>query len=110
VPAAYEITRTSDGQFRFLLRAENGEGILNSETYTQKASAENGIASVRANSQLDGRFERKTASDGKAYFTLKAGNGEVIGTSEMYSSEAARDGGIEAVKVNAMARDVEDKT
>jgi hypothetical protein len=31
-------------------------------------------------------------------FNLRAANGQVIGTSETYSSESARDNGIDAVK------------
>ncbi|MCC6238233.1 MAG: YegP family protein [Dehalococcoidia bacterium] len=106
----YEITKASNGQFRFALKAGNGEVILHSETYVQKASAQNGIQSVQKNSQEDGRYERKTASDGRAYFTLKAANGEVIGTSEMYSSESARDAGILAVKTSGASTEVEDKS
>ena len=34
-------------------------------------------------------------------FNLKAGNGQIIGTSELYESEASRDNGIESVKKNA---------
>ena len=34
-------------------------------------------------------------------FNLKAGNGQVIGTSELYESEAGRDNGVESVKKNA---------
>ena len=104
----YEITRASNGQFRFALKAANGEVILHSETYVQKASAQNGIESVQKNSQDDARYERKTSSDGRAYFTLKAANGEVIGTSQMYSSEPARDGGILSVKTNGASTSVED--
>jgi uncharacterized protein YegP (UPF0339 family) len=108
MPGWYEITKTSNGQFRFLLKAENGEGVLHSETYVQKASAQNGVASVQTNAAADARYERKAASDGRPYFTLKAANGEVIGTSEMYSTEAARDAGIDAVKVAGPSTDVRD--
>lgn len=106
----FEITKASNGQFRFALKAGNGEVILHSETYVQKASAQNGIASVQTNSQNDARYERKTASDGRAYFTLKAANGEVIGTSEMYSTEAARDEGILSVKSNGASTDIADNS
>jgi uncharacterized protein YegP (UPF0339 family) len=34
-------------------------------------------------------------------FNLKATNGQVIGTSELYESIAARENGIESVKKNA---------
>lgn len=43
-------------------------------------------------------------------FDLKAGNGEVIATSEVYSSESACKNGIESVKKNAPEAAVENQT
>lgn len=43
-------------------------------------------------------------------FDLKAGNGEVIATSEVYTTEAACKNGIESVKKNAAVAGVEDQT
>ena len=51
---------------------------------------------------------RKTATDIK--FDLKAGNGEVIATSEVYSSESACRNGIASVQKNAPVAGVEDQT
>jgi uncharacterized protein YegP (UPF0339 family) len=45
----FVLKKTSNGQFRFNLKAGNGEIIATSETYTTKAAAENGIESVRKN-------------------------------------------------------------
>ena len=90
----------ANGQFHLNLKAGNGQIILSSEMYSSRSAAENGIASVQKNAGDDARYERKESSNGKPYFTLKAGNGEVIGRSEMYESEAARDNGIESVKSN----------
>ena len=84
--------------------------VLSSETYKEKKSAENGIASVRSNCANDARFERKTAKDGSPYFVLKAGNGEIIGKSEMYNSKAAMVNGIASVKTNAPGAAVSDTT
>ena len=55
----FELNKSSDGQFRFVLKAGNGETILTSELYTTKNSAENGIASVRTNSLLMNVMRRK---------------------------------------------------
>lgn len=96
----YVLSSNAKGEFSFVLKAANGEIILRSEVYSAKASAENGIASVQKNSPLDARYEKKTASNGKEYFNLKASNGQVIGTSQMYASAAGRDAGIESVKAN----------
>ncbi|UAY54199.1 YegP family protein [Arachidicoccus terrestris] len=90
-----------DNQFRFSLRAGNGQTILTSEAYTTKAACNNGIASVKTNSQDDSRYERKTSTNGKQLFNLRAGNGQVIGTSELYESAAAMENGIASVKKNA---------
>lgn len=100
MPGWYGLSSNDKGQFSFVLKAGNGETILRSETYNSKSAAENGIASVQKNSQLDERYERKTSSNGKEFFNLKASNGQVIGTSQMYSSAAARDAGILSVQSN----------
>ena len=96
----FELSKSSDGQFRFVLKAGNAETILTSELYTTRAAADNGIASVQKNAPADERYERKDASDGRFYFNLKAANHQVIGTSQMYKAAASREGGIESVKTN----------
>lgn len=96
----YELRVNDKGKYRFVLKAANSEIILTSEIYESKSAAENGIASVQKNSPIDERYERLTAKDESPYFRLKAGNHEVIGVSEMYSSAAARDKGIASVKTN----------
>lgn len=106
----FVIKLRKNGEFQFDLKATNGQVILSSEGYTTKAACLNGIASVKKNAPEDGRYERKEAKNGAPYFNLKAGNGQVIGTSEMYSSEAARDNGIESVKKNAPEAEVVDET
>jgi len=50
---------------------------------------------------MAGKFELKTSANGKFHFNLKAGNGQIILSSEMYESRSAAEGGIESVKKNA---------
>lgn len=104
----FVITKRKNDEFQFDLKAGNGQTILTSEGYAAKAGCTNGIESVRKNAQLDERYERKTSSNGKPFFNLKASNGQIIGTSEMYESVASRDNGIESVKKNAPDATVED--
>ena len=106
----FVITKRTHGEFQFNLKAGNCQGILASEGYSSKAGCENGIESVRKNSQEDARFEKLTSKNDKPYFNLKASNGQIIGTSEMYESAAARDNGIESVKTNAPTATVDDQT
>ena len=96
----YELTKTDKGQYSFVLKAGNSEVILRSEQYDAKASASNGIASVQKNSADVARYERNVAKDGRCYFNLKAGNHQIIGTSQMYKDESGRDNGIKSVQTN----------
>ncbi|MDO4758899.1 MAG: YegP family protein [Rikenellaceae bacterium] len=106
----FVIKLRKNGEFQFDLKASNGQVILSSEGYKSKASCKNGIESVKRNSQVDARFERKEAKNGAPYFNLKATNGQVIGTSEMYSSVDACENGIASVKKNAPEAEVVDET
>ena len=107
----YELKKSDkNGQFQFVLKAGNAETILTSEQYTTRAAAENGIASVQRNSPDDGRYERKEASNGKPYFVLKAANHQIIGQSQLYSSESARGNGIESVQKNGPTETIKDLT
>ena len=57
-----------------------------------------------------GKFVIKETKNGGFKFDLKAGNGEVIATSEVYSGEAACKKGIESVRKNAVEAKLEDQT
>jgi uncharacterized protein len=104
----FVISKRSNGEFQFVLKAVNGEKILTSERYSTVSNCINGIESVRQNARHDNKYDRKNSSNGKLYFNLKATNGQVIGTSEMYESESARNSGIASVKSNAPAAAVDD--
>jgi len=45
----FEIIKGRNGQYYFRLKADNGEIIAQSEGYTRKAAAQNGIESVKKN-------------------------------------------------------------
>jgi uncharacterized protein YegP (UPF0339 family) len=96
----FELKIAKNDKYHFNLLAGNGQVILSSEMYESKSAAENGIASVKSNAASDGRYDRLTSKNGDPYFTLKAGNGQVIGKSEMYKSTASMENGIESVKTN----------
>ena len=94
----FHLKKAKDGQFHFNLHAANGEIILTSELYKAKDSALGGIESVRKNSQRDGAFEVKPANNGKFHFVLKATNGQVVGQSQLYASQANAEAGVQSVK------------
>ncbi len=106
----FEVSRRKNGDFQFNLKASNGQVVITSEGYTTKENCKNGIESVRKNSQVETRFEKLQSKNGKFYFNLKATNGQIIGTSEMYESVASRDSGIESVRKNAPTAELIDLT
>lgn len=57
----------------------------------------------------EGHYEILKSRDDSYYFNLKAGNGEIIATSQMYASKQSAKVGIESVKTNANS-DVKDLT
>lgn len=102
----FEIKVAKNGQHFFNLKSGNGQIILSSEMYTTRAACENGIASVKKNAPDDSRYERKEAANGKHHFNLKAGNHQVIGSSQMYADVSGMNNGIESVKKNAPEAEV----
>ena len=97
----FELYQSESSEFRFRLKAGNGEIIFTGQGYTTKDACQNGIASVKENAARDEAFHRKEAQDGRHYFTLVAGNGQVIGQSQMYKSSSGLENGIASVQANA---------
>ena len=106
----FVITVRKNGEFQFNLKATNGQVILTSEAYKAKDSCLAGVESVKKNAAEDKRFEVLTAKNGKPYFNLKAANGQVVGTSQMYASMATLKNGIATVKNNAPQAEIIDET
>ncbi len=110
----FVVKETKTG-IKFDLKAGNGQVIATSEVYTTEAACLKGIESVKKN--CVGAVEDQTVADfekvthpkfelyedkgGEFRFRLKAKNGEVIATSEGYTSKNGALNGIESVKENA---------
>jgi uncharacterized protein YegP (UPF0339 family) len=67
----FKISKNDAGEYSFNLTAANAEKILASERYTTRSSAEGGIEAVKANAQIDARYERKVARNGQLYFAAE---------------------------------------
>jgi uncharacterized protein YegP (UPF0339 family) len=102
----YVISKAKNDENYFNLKASNGQTILTSQMYSSESACFNGIESVRSNCSDDSKFERKQSVNNKPFFVLKAANGQVIGTSEMYESEAGMENGIASVKKNGISTTV----
>ena len=110
MPGKFEVYKDKAGEFRFRLKAANGQNILASEGYSAKDGCMNGIESVTKNSQDPARFEEVKTSSGKFRFNLKAGNGQVIGTSQNYESDSGCSNGMKSVAECAPDAAIDDQT
>lgn len=110
MPGKFELYKDKKGEFRFRLKATNGQIILASEGYKAKPSAKNGIESVRKNAVIAERYEKKSTRSGLFSFALKSINGRVIGTSQSYKTEISQKNGMASVKKNAPGAKFEDQT
>lgn len=109
--AKFEIYQSgTKNEFRFRLKADNGQNILSSEGYSSKAACLNGVESVKKNSADAKRFAKNTTASGMFRFNITAANNQVIGTSQNYKSESGRDNGIESVKKNAGSAEIKEVT
>lgn len=101
------VLKRSGDQFMFNLHAVNGEVVLTSERYRNKAGAVNGIESVKRNAD---RIENYDFSSNGRHFNLEAENGEPIGTAEVYVSGNNAEEGRAAVQRAASAAEIDDQT
>ena len=90
-----EFERTKNNDYRFLVKSDSGKTLLKSVPFDSKASMEASISILKENKAIPVQlFERKTNTEGKFLIELKNDNGETIGSSGLYSSEAGMENGI----------------
>ncbi len=87
--ARTEVLVGETGKFRFNVFAKNGQIILSSEQYTTDAAAFNGAFAVQTEGQSASAYTLKENTSGGFYFNVKAQNGEIVGTSQQYTTKAA---------------------
>lgn len=110
MPGKFEVYKDKGGEYRFRLKAANGQNILSSEGYKTKASCMNGVESVKKNSQDPDRFAKKTTPSGKFRFNLTSTNGQVVGTSQSYASDSGCRNGMKSVAECAPGASLDDQS
>ena len=116
----FSVKQTQAG-FSFNLVADNGQVVATSQVYGSKAACLKGIESVQENATLAPvedqtvkgfeaeacpKYEVYNDKAGKFRFRLKAGNGEIIATSQGYKAKSACVEGIDSVRLNAVTADI----
>lgn len=107
--AKFIVKKASNGKFMFTLNAANGQVILTSQQYANRAGATNGVKSVKASCKREDNFERRKSRDGLSYFVLMASNKEIIGQSQRYKSSSGLRNGIASVQRSAPGATVDDQ-
>ena len=114
---AFDVKQAKNGEWYFNLLAANNEVVGTSELYVSKSNATRGVSTVRGLVRLFAqagsgssstpkaaphkeRFEIFTGEDSKSYFRLRAGNGEIMLSSQGYTSKSGATSGIASVKSN----------
>ena len=108
--AKFILKKSTNGKFHFNLQSGNGQVVLQSQMYKDKASAKKGIQSAQKNSSNEKCFETLTSTKGQPYFVLKSKNKQVIGQSQMYKSAASMKKGIASVARVAGDAEINDLT
>ena len=100
----FEIFKSQSGdKFYFRLKTADGNVVLSSQGYASKDSCKNGTTSVKNNAGDDANYDIKQSANGKWYYNLLAKNKQVIGSSQMFDSQAAMEVERSATKQAASA-------
>ena len=130
----FEIICDVAGNYRFHLKAANGQIIAVSQSYGTREAAIKGIASIKKNAPIasiadfttvggalpelrhesgivqDPVFEIQSSTVDRFRFHLKAANGQIIAVSQSYLTRQSAEKGIASVKKNAPTAIVVDHT
>jgi uncharacterized protein YegP (UPF0339 family) len=96
--ARVEVGAGDSGKFHFNFFAKNGQIVLSSESYDSEAAAFNGAFAVQTEGASDAAYAVKENASGGFYFTVTALNGQVIGTSQQYTTRQSAADAVASVK------------
>ncbi len=93
-----EIKKNSSNSYSFYLKSISGNTLLNSIDFSSEESLMEIVGKLNPLMEEQGVFERRTDHNGHFLFNLKDTEGNLIGQSTAYSSEAGMENGIKNLK------------
>lgn len=93
-----EIKKDEKNMYCFSVKSTGGSIILGSIPFPNKEAIHKVILDLNSMDRHENIFERKTNHQGKFLFNLKDRTGNIIGSSQLYSSEAGMENGIKNTK------------
>ena len=99
-----EFQKTGHNDYCFLVKSVTGKTLLKSIPFPSKDAMESSLATLEVTNGIDRKlFERKTNTEGKFLIELKNPNGQTIGSSGLYSSEAGMENGLLNISNNLVS-------
>ena len=93
-----EIKKHNNNAYRFRVNTSTGNTILESIDFSNMEEIKKSVTELQGSINERKVFERKTDHNGKFLFHLKNKDGQYIGSSQLYSSEAGMENGIKNLK------------
>lgn len=96
--ARTDVFQGESGKFHFNFFAKNGEIVLSSQSYDSEEAAYNGAFAVREEGVNAAAYTVKQNVSGGFFFNVTALNGQVIGTSQQYTTKQGAQAGVAALQ------------
>jgi len=93
-----KINKEDNNNYNFSLNTTNGNALFYSVGFSSIEEIKNVVSSLNLSDKQQYIFERKTDHDGNFLFNLKNKEGQLIGNSQLYRSEAGMENGIKNLK------------
>lgn len=110
MPSSFVLKQNDSGEIYFNFLDKDGEVILISGNYPDKALAEEAIKDVRVNSLMAQQLAAGKTQDGEQFFVIKGSSGDILVKSALYTSQMVMDNALHCVKDNACVAEVTDLT
>lgn len=108
--SSFVLKQNEDGEIYFNFLDKDGEIILISGNYVDKASAEEAIKDLRMNSLMSQQLAAGKTKDGSQFFVIKGSDGDILVKSALYDNTMVMDNALHCVKDNVCIAEVADLT
>lgn len=106
----FVLKQNKNGEIYFNFLNKDGEVLLMSGNFEDKASAEEAIKQVRVGSLMSQQMAAGKTPEGEQFFVIKSADGQILVKSGLYTSQMVLDNALHCVKDNACVAEVMDMT
>ena len=108
--SSFVLNQNESGEIYFNFLNSDGEVVLISDFYSDKALAEEAIKDVKLNSLMSQQLAAGKTKDGGQFFVIKGSDGDILVKSALYTSQMVMDNALHCVKDNVCVAEVMDLT